>query len=550
MKNKLMALLLVSAMTITMLTGCGGAGSNENTESVSGKTDNNTEAETTEAASGEKTSVIVGIQADPGSLDPYYTQSTGSLAVWPTVFEYMVHMDGMGGKAQPTAVKSYGLTSEKEDEFVWDLELFEGITDGDGREFTADDAIWSINKYVESGFYANGEYIVSAEKVDDYHLTLTLNANTIGLIDIILAGIPVVVQETYESHDDYSKKPVTTSPYEVISYTPGSSIELARKDEYWQKDESMVCTSSKTNVDNITFKVIADANQMDIALENQEVDMIPAVNSTDLGDFLNDDLTAKEGYTSGSYLRGATLTLFFNCDESNPFHNEDLRKACAYSIDTSAIVENVLSGQGVALSTVGSECFGDYNGNWSSAEYYGRDGADMDKAQEYMEKSGFDTGRSIKIITETDNNIIRVAQIVQSYLMQLGLDVTIESYETALYEDMCTDPSAWDIFIGYRGSGDYLANMWRWTFDQDIRGGFTCNFARDEELQGYLKACIDPDSHTAEDMDKFHECLKEHCYAYGIYAQTVYVMGNENVTDFVYTDAWNLLPGACTYTWN
>ncbi len=490
--------------------------------------------------------VTVGLAADPGTLDPFAASNTGNIATYPTIYENLIYVNGMGGEGQPGLAKRWELESSTDTEWVWSFELKEGITDADGVPYTAEDVKWFAEKKKESGLSSNVEYIESIEVVDDTHFKLYANANQIGLIELLGTEIKGVTQESYEKYgNEFAKAPVTTAVYKVTDYTTGSTIVVEKRDDYWQ--EAPDAAQSTANADKITFKIITDATQMDIALQNHEVDMIPSVVSTDLHDFMNDDLTVKDGYYAEDYLRGATLIMFFNNHETNAFANEDLRKACAYAVDNQAIMQNVLGGQGTALCTVGSECFGDFVMDWYDGEYYGSGNMDLDKAKEYLAQSGFDTSQEIRILTETDNTIIRVAQIVDSFLRQIGLNPKIESYEAALYEEKCADPSAWDIFIGYRGAGDYLANMWRWTFDQDIRDGYTANFVHDEEMQTLLKNCLNPEKHTPEDMTAFKDYLNEHCYAYGIFSQKMYVLGSDKVTDFVFDSAWGIIPGACSY---
>ncbi len=520
MKKTLIALLLVFAMILPLAGNAEGSATTE---------------------------VVVGLVADPGSLDPFTASNTGNIATWPTIYEGLFYLDGMGGEAQPGLAKSFELVSAEEGKWVWAFELNEGIVDSEGNPYTSNDVAWYVQKKKDSGVDANVSYIDEIEVLDDTHFNMHLNANQIGMIENMATLVKGVTKASYEAKgNEFAKSPITTSRYKVTSYVTGSQIVCEKRDNYWGEGKSQAIQST-ANVDKITFKVITDATQMDIALQNHEVDMIPSVASADLFDFLNEDLTVKDGYYTESYLRGATLIMFFNNYAGNAFANEDLRKAIAYAVDNEAIMKNVLGGQGTALCTVGSECFGDFVMDWYNEPYYGRGGANMEEAMKLLASSGFDTTQTIRIITETDNTIMRVAQIVDAYLRAMGLNPSIESFEAAQYEEKCADPEAWDIFIGYRGAGDYLANMWRWTFDQDIRGGYTANFVHDEEMQAMLKKCLDPASHTAEDMTAFKNYLNEKCYAYGLFSQKMYVLGSDKVTDFVFDSAWGIVPGACSY---
>ena len=48
-------------------------------------------------------------------------------------------------------------------------------------------------------------------------------------------------------------------------------------------------------------------------------------------------------------------------------------------------------------------------------------------------------------------------------------------------------------------------------------------------------------------MTKFKNLLNDKCYAYGIFAQKMYVLGSKKVTEFVFAENWSIVPGACSY---
>ncbi|MCI1723548.1 MAG: ABC transporter substrate-binding protein [Lachnospiraceae bacterium] len=548
MKQRVIAMVLSAAMMVSLFTGCGQSGSaastatSTSTASVAGSTAAATVQSTSTDASDK--SVTVGIDADPGSLAPYVVSSTGMHEVYPTLYEYLFTMNEQGGELQPNVGESY----EQTDDNTYRIKIFDNVYDSAGNHITSADIKWGFDAYKATGNDANFENVDSVTVIDDYTTDWKFKNIELGSLATVMVDFPIVSQKAYEaSADQMVEDPVTTGPYKVTQYVSGSSITMEKRDDYWQTDTTKIPQSSQANADNITFKLIADATQMANALKSGEIDMANSVSATNISDFVDDSNNAKDGYYVQPILSAATNILFFNCDSSSPVNNQDFRQAIAYAIDTQAIVDGVLGGKGIACSTVGGECFPDFVKAWEDEDYYKQD---LDKAKQLLASSGYDTSRALTIICETDPNKTRACEIIQAYLSQIGLTVNIQSYETALFESTCEDASAWDMFMGYRGAGDYLASMWRWTFDARMRDGHTANFAVDDQLQSLLETCLDPDKHNDDSMTAFHEYLKEKCYAYGIWNAYSYALGDSKVTGIKFSDVPYIVPNACTFTWN
>ncbi|MCQ4728073.1 hypothetical protein NE664_15675, partial [Anaerotignum faecicola] len=81
------------------------------------------------------------------------------------------------------------------------------------------------------------------------------------------------------------------------NYIASSTLELIKRDDYWQKDESLSPAMYSANADRIVFNVLTESTQMGIAMENGSIDMIAGITGSEVDRFVEaDGLTAKQGY--------------------------------------------------------------------------------------------------------------------------------------------------------------------------------------------------------------------------------------------------------------
>lgn len=189
----------------------------------------------------------------------------------------------------------------------------------------------------------------------------------------------------------------------------------------------------------------------------------------------------------------------FNTEEE-PFDNENIRKAFAYSLDRTSIVENITQGeQKPATALVPPSIFEE------NEEGYFEDN-DVDAAKEYLEKGldelGVDELPTIKLSYNTDEGHAAIAQAAQDiWKKELGVEVELNNEE-------------WNVFLDSLGEGDYQVGRMGWIADfndainfleifETVGGNNYTNW-EDEEYQKLIK-----ESRTELDTDKRREILRD-----------------------------------------
>lgn len=564
-KKQLAALVMSVVMSVGILSGCGSSGSSSSSGTTAaaksaettaaaelmetGAADTNTVAEDYSAFIKDgKTVIRVGIEADPGTMDPFTTGSSNgkNATIKSAVYQTLGMIQGVGGELAPEIAKSW----TKVDSCTFDIELFDYVKDSAGNSITADDVVFSYNRAIEKNAVSNVKYIESIEKTGDYSVRLKLNTAAVTLFERIMQSIYIVSQKSYEeSGDDMATMPICSGPYKVAEWVSGSSLVLEKNENYWQTPElAAQDINQAANVDRIEFSVIKEASQMAIALETGTIDMVYNLDATEAQRFMEGGESA-EGFNVFTAVNNLTQTMFLNVSEHSVFHdNLPLRQAVLYAMDNQGIVDGASNGYGVVCKTFGSDLLPDFHEEWASEDYYEYN---PEKAKELLKEAGINDGQiTLRIVTNNSSMRNKIAQILQAYLLQVGIKSEILPYEDTLFNTYKNDPTQWDILLDNCGTSDTLMGMWRGKLDKSCCSAGSANMAMDDELQALVEAAAHPDTNNADTVDALHDYVKDNAYVYGIYNNLSFTVCRNVTTEVAMNSTPWLMPSGCTYIWN
>lgn len=495
-----------------------------------------TAAETTEAPVAKlPEKIVVAIGADPADLSPFTGMSMGRIAVLKTIYEYLLETDSMGTEAVPMIAKKVEKVGDK----TYNVTIFDYVTDSAGNKITAADVAFSYNAGMASGKMRPLGDVVSVTALDAVTAQFVFKVDFgPGGLDKILTEAPIVSQAAYEtSPDKFATKPVTTGPYVLTEYVPGSSLTFEKNANYWQYDELYRTLFSKANVEKIVFQVITEKAQNAVALETGTAHISAAVAGEDVSRF-----SSNSKFTVFKFLDNLTQLVAFNGITGHPFTNQSLRQAVAYAIDTAAMCEAVAPGACEAAHTIGNKNFGGYLTKWDTESYYEYD---LAKAQQAFAASGFKSGQlTFKLLGQNDTNTGLIAQIIQAALQKLGITVTINQVEPAVYNNLATDPTAFDLLINAAAGGDFIFSPWQLSYDQNRNKGTTSNFFKDDQLQALLNTASSVAGFNPTNVDAFQQYQKEKMYMYGLLSFMNNVVAVKGITKVVRDTRGQLIPGA------
>lgn len=477
---------------------------------------------------------------DPGSMAPYGTEGPRNV---PTNMIYQSLGNISPDKSEFCLVLAKSMTESAEN--VYDIEIYDYITDSDGNPMTADDVVFSYNKYLELGF--NVQYVSSlksVEKTGDYTVRITMSDDAqIGALETMLEKVRIITQAAYEaSPDEMATSPVGTGTYIMTEYKTGERITYEKRKDYWQTDESKLNVYQRAYADVIYMDIITDTSTQSIALESGAIDASQYIQLADMGNFANEDGSAKEGYIVDSVLHSALFQIIYNCSENSPMQDINLRKAVAYALDSAQIMATGWGINGKQAHTLASAYSADYDPAFETHSYFEYD---MDKASEYLKASSYN-GQTIRILV-TSNFPPASATLVQAYLNAVGINTELLMYENAMYLSMNADNTGtlYDLEIAAPNSTGYICSN-TYEYDRNYReNNLPHCLADDPVLQEKFEAMASKNTNSVENATAFLNYVEENLYGYGLGYRMKVCIGNSRVKALAFNEWGDLLPAAC-----
>lgn len=489
------------------------------------------------AESAQVPELVLGIVYDVSTLTPWDSATSGRLNLLQTLYEYMAYYDstqdcGMNG----ILMESY----EKIDAYTSRVKIYDYIYDSAGNHMTAEDVAFSFNTWKDNGKSVKCKLLESVTVVDEYTVDIKLNQDTVGDVENMLCGlVPIVTKAAFEASDDgmYAHV-VSTSPYVVTEFVEGDHVTVVKNENYWQTDDAKRAPVAAANADKITFKIITETAQTSINLETNVVDAIACMPSSEVNRF-----EGNADYSITSFGGTNFGWVSFNMDpEAGMFYdNLALRQAICYVIDENALAIGAFGGRAqVPHAFANPECV-DYNPEWDNQDYYNYD---LNKAKELLEASGFDTGRTIRLMYTSGSAAKTSATIIQSLCLQLGLHVELLGYESALFQTYKAEPTEWDIILDEIQSVDFVTSA---SSKFDNRNP-AVNFVQDEVLQQMVLNIMTNEGHTAENIEAYMNYVKDNCLAYAIYRGDTCYVAEKGIESVAYNFKGWPVPGAFVFS--
>ena len=427
--KKLLAVMLVLAMTVSMFTACG-------KKEEGSKTD--TQAADDRSAypgTADANAITVNIASEPADMCTITTTDTISFSVIRHIIENLVTLDE-NDKVQPGVAKEWKVS---DDGLVYTFKLRDDMKWSNGEKVTANDFVFAWTSLLTPEFaadyamfgyvfkngraYNNGE--VGADQLgfkalDDYTLECTLENPTSYFLDTLAFGVMAPVNE--KAYNEFgtayatdADKIVTNGAFTMTSWEHESKIVLTKNPDYYN--------AKNIAFDTLNMVMINDTNAALNAFKAGEVDVI-GVN----GD--QSKLLKGEGFPVYTYDDGACFYLEFNLTDPT-LMNQNLRTAIAYGIDGQAFVDSIVKNS--SKDAVGFTPIAINGLEKKFAEEVGATLPEFDKAKavEYLDKAKQELGTDqikITMICDDGDTAVKNAAFVQEQLRaNLGLEIVVEA---------------------------------------------------------------------------------------------------------------------------
>ncbi|WP_028401360.1 glutathione ABC transporter substrate-binding protein [Ectobacillus panaciterrae] len=396
-----------------------------------------TKKETKQAKQGG--TLVVARQSDATKLDPQFiTDIPSANVIYQKVYETLVTPD-KDMRPQPLLATEW----KQADNTTWEFKLRKGVKFQDGADLNAEAVKKTFERLLDpkTGSPQREKFAMIKEikAIDDYTVQFILSYPYAPLLSILGSneGSILSPKALQEDSSKLAQHPVGTGPYVFDSWKSGEEIVLKKNPEYWGK---------KPNIDKVVFKVVPEDATRIAMVETGEASITDQVPVTEIAR-IESSSTMKLYRTEGL----AVEYVGFNVTKK-PFDNVKVRQAISHAIERKSIIKGVYNNVGkLANSAMSSKVFG-YSENVKPYNY------DVNEAKKLLKEAGYENGLDLTLITSDRKERINMAEVIQSQLKGIGVNVKVQVLEYGAYIDAINNGKD-DLFIGgwgnATGDGDY-----------------------------------------------------------------------------------------------
>lgn len=385
--------------------------------------------------------LIVGISADPITLDPHDSTAMNDRNYYYQLFDTLVRLT-------PDLELAPGLAESWENPTptTYILHLRQDVVFHDGTPFNAEAAKWNFERMLnpDEGLPRRSEInmVEVVEVIDDYTVRIELSQPYAPFLSVLTdrAGMMVSPDAVAEYGDDFGTNPVGTGPFIFNEWTRNNRVTLVRNPNYWEE--------GLPEVAGVEYRIFPDPT---VKLTNVRtgnahiIDEIPPQNVASIRE--NDQVNVYE--VSGLGYRYLDLNTV-----RPPFDEKLLRQAVSWAIDRESLVENVLRGTAVVAEGPCPPSLWCYDPDFHPYE------RDVETVTRLLEEAGVPEGFSFTLIVANDSTDQVIAQFIQAQLAEANIRMDIQTVDASALSEALRSGEYEAMLVGWSGRSDPDGNLY------------------------------------------------------------------------------------------
>lgn len=357
---------------------------------------------------------------------PSWDPTVGPSAVNPTIQGLYQSVFDQFILQQPDLAPAPGLLTEwgwNDDRTKVRMVVREGVTWHDGSPFTAEDVAWSLARAADEKTGNPIQFIWSTLgnfAVDGNTVTADVVRfePTIFKWMYFLTGY-VLPKAYYEKvgAEGFEAAPIGTGPYMVEKFERNAFVRLKANANYW---------GGKPAFETVTIKFVTDAASRVAEFESGNAHVTLEMPYEEY-----DRLKGAPGMAGTAAPVSDIGMIFFNDIEA--MLDPNVRKAAVFAVDKQAIIDRLLSGYGVPISTLETPQYLAFDPSIVVAY-------DPAKAVELLAASGFSPENPVKFKIQTTKGFkpkdYEMVEAIVGLWRKVGIEAEIEVYEIAKHYEL------------------------------------------------------------------------------------------------------------------
>lgn len=374
--------------------------------------------------------IVITYKDDVATLDPAIGYDWQNWSMIKSLFDGLMDYEAGTTTLRPDLAESYEISPDGQ---TFTFKLRKGVKFHNGREMTAEDVKYSIERVVNPATQSPGQGFFGSIKgyeeaaagkadglsgitvVDPLTVKFELTRPDATFLHVMAINFShVVPKEEVEKYGaDFGKHPVGTGAFKLAEWTLGQRVVFEKNPDYWN--------TGLPYLNKITFEIGQEPIVALLRLQKGEIDVpgdgIPPAKFQEV----MSDPAQKARVVEGGQLHTGYVTMNVNIP---PFDNIKVRQAVNMAINKDRIVQ-LINNRAVPANQPLPPSMPGYAKDYKGYPY------DAAKAKELLAEAGHADGFETDLyVMNTDPNP-RIAQGIQQDLAAIGIKANIQALAQA-----------------------------------------------------------------------------------------------------------------------
>ncbi len=346
------------------------------------------------------------------TLDPHKSLTYLDTSRLQSLYQPLVQLNA---QAQIEYVLAESITAHQGSLSEWVISLRPGVTFHDGKDFTAQDVIFTFQRIFSNNFtgkFGLGPIDLKGTKALDKHTVLVKMTKPFASFAEQLASF---WYNLYIAPANFAPaKPVGTGPFTYQSFTPGQRSVFARNQHYWK--------SGLPYVDTLTIIDFSDNTTLQDALTTGVIHGAGALDGPQIA-----SLATTSGIKTVVSHSGEIIPFTMRIDQP-PFNDVNVRQAMRLLVDRPQLIDSALDSYGV----IANDIFSPYDPDFDHSLARPAQG-DIQQAKFLLKKAGQD-GLTVSLTTSAvATGTVAMATVLAAQAKAAGVTIKLNNVPSSVF---------------------------------------------------------------------------------------------------------------------